>query len=245
VIALVTAVLLGQTADRPAGEKPIPGGDVDLGGYHLQRRDKEKGGYVWRGPHMSAFVAEDGRVSFVEEKGLPGQVVAPVAALAQAHKAMASVAGQRGSGGGKAAARSLLDSATRMVTNPTMALSDEDLRHDHHHAAKMAFLEATAEFRADLRAAFDRKARGGAVWGLRQRVRTIAGDESRPLAERHRLIFELWQECEDSADGARARAAIEDETRRQLAAGGPRAFSAGELGQLNAGQVPAFEPYKK
>jgi hypothetical protein len=215
---------------------------VDLGGYHLQRRDQ--GGYVWRGPQMTAFVGEDGRVSFVEEKGLPGQVVAPVGALAQAHKAMASPAGPRRSGGGKAA-RSLLDSATRMVTNPTMALSDEDLRHDHHHAAKMAFLEATAEFRAELRAAFDRKARGGAVWGLRQRVRTTAADESRPLAERHRLIFELWQECEDSPDGARARAAIEDETRRQLPPGGPRAFSAGELGQLNAGQVPAFAPYKK
>ena len=83
------------------------------------------------------------------------------------------------------------------------------------------------------------------MWGLRQRVRTIAADERRPLAERHRLIFELWQECEDSADGARARAAIEDETRRQLPAGGPRGFGAGELGQLNAGQVPAFEPYRK
>jgi hypothetical protein len=235
VIALLTMVVVAQAA-APAADKPIQRGDLTVGNYRLQQRDG--GGYVWHGPRLTAFIAQDGRVSFVDERGAPGQAVAPVAAAAHAYKRATPGGGARSGG------RSLLDSAIHMVTNPTLVVSDEDLRHDHHHNAKMDFLDATAALRTDMRAASGRKARGGALAALRQRVRAIAADEARPLPERHQLVFELWQECEDSAGGAQARAAIEDETRRQLPAGSPRAFTAAELAGLNAGQRPPFAPYR-
>jgi hypothetical protein len=228
VIAALTLLLLAQ-ASPPVSDQLNRRGDRDVGAYHLERQDT--GGYLWHGPHLTAFIAEDGRVRFVDERPIPGPAVTPVLAAAQAHKDL---------GRGRNPGRSLL----RLITNPTLALSDEDLRREHHHGPKMAFIDGTAEFRAGLRAAFDRQARGGAVAGLRQRVRAIAADQARPLAERHHLIFELWQECEESPGGADARAAIEDEVRRQLPAGTPRAFSAAELAALSAGQTRPFAPYR-
>jgi hypothetical protein len=226
VFAALTLLVLAQTA--PVSDELNRRGDRDVGGYHLERRDD--GGYTWHGPHLTATIAADGRVHFFDERPTPGQAVNPVIAAAGAYK---------GATRGRNPVRGLLGA----ITHPTLTLSDEDLRHDTRHGPKMAFLDATAVFRADLRAAFDRKARGGALEGLRQRVRAVAAD-SRPLPERHRLIFELWQECEDSPSGALARAAIEDEVRRQLPAGTPRAFTAAELTQLNAGQKPPFAPYR-
>jgi hypothetical protein len=228
VIAALTLLLLAQAA-TPVADELNGRGDREVGGYHLERQGD--GGYVWHGPHLTAQIAADGRVHFFDERPTPGQAAVPVAAAAQAYKAATR---------GRSAGRNLLQA----LTHPTLSLSDEDLRHDSHHGPKMAFIDATAAFRADLRAAFDHKARGRALDDLRQRVRTTAADPARPLAERHQLIFELWQECEESPAGALARAAIVDEVRRQLPAGTPRGFTAAELARLNAGQKPPFTPYR-
>jgi hypothetical protein len=228
VFAALTLLVLAQAA-APVSDELNKRGDREVGGYHLERQDG--GGYLWHGPHLTATIAEDGRVHFFDERPTPGQAATPVIGAAQAYKAATR---------GRSAGRNLL----QLLTHPTLSLSDEDLRHDTHHGPKMAFIDATAAFRADLRAAFDHKARGRALEGLRQRVRTAA-DPARPLPDRHQLIFELWQECEDSPAGAQARATIEDEVRRQLPAGTPAAFTASELARLNAGQKPTFDPYRR
>jgi hypothetical protein len=131
-----------------------------------------------------------------------------------------------------------------MVTHPTLVVSDEELRHDSHHAAKMSFLEGTAMFREGLRAAWERKTASAALGRLRTMVRTIAADESRPLAERHQLVFSLWDECDDSAGGVAARATIEEEAGRQFPSGETRGFTAAELARLNAGHRTPFSPYR-
>jgi hypothetical protein len=230
VIAGVALLVLVAQGAAVAGDAAVSDelnrrGDRTVGKYRLERTDQ--GGYVWHGPHLTASIAPDGRVRFADERPTPGQAVAPVLGAARAYQTQRP--------------QSLL----RILTNPTLVVSDEDLRHDTHHGPKMEFIETTAAFRADLRAAFDHRAQGAAIAALRQRVRAIATDPSRPLAERHHLVFELWQECEDSPGGAQARAAIEDEARLQLPAGTPRAFTTAELARLNAGEPRPFGPYAR
>src|SRR5207247_10009762 len=186
------------------------------------------------GDGFTASVASDGSVRFENDTKLPSEATVPVVAVAQAVKGMNPAPRPGGtaphnkdygsppgrSSGGLVGA--LGRAATKLVTNPTLVVSDEELRHDSHHAAKMSFLEGTAKFREGLRIAWERKTAGGALGQLRRTVRSIAADESKPIGERHQLVFALWDECDDSPAGAAAQATIEEEAGRQFPQGQPR-----------------------
>jgi hypothetical protein len=255
-VAFLILTLVAQAAPGPERKtSELHQDDVQLvGRYQLK---PNHGGYSWHGDGFTAAVAVDGSVHFEEDVRLPGEATVPVVAVAQAVKGInptsrsagtpprnkdyAPATGSSPSGGLVSA---LGRAATKMVTHPTLVVSDEELRHDSHHAAKMSFLEGTAKFREGLRAAWERKTNSGALGRLRTMVRTIAADESKPLAERHRLVFSLWDECDDSAGGVAARTTIEEEAGRQFPSGGVRGFTAAELAKLNAGQRRPFSPYR-
>ena len=231
----------GATPPKKAGS------DADLpGGYHLEPTGA--GGYRWRGTGFTALVAADGAVRFENDLPLAAQTTVPVRALAQAIKESNQGSRNHLDGRPDVAPGGFLNAlgrnALRMVTNPTLVLNDEDLHHDSHHAAKMSFLEGTARFREGLRASHDRKTASLAQDQIRQRVRSIAADQSMPIAQRHAVVFTLWDECADSPIGQAARASIEDEAGRQFPAGGPTAFRDDELSQLSLGQKSVFAPYR-
>jgi hypothetical protein len=253
---VIVCFAVASVAQAAAPMRPAPTerqDDVQLvGRYRL--KPNGAGGYRWQGAGFTASIAADGSVRFESDAKLPSEVTVPVLAAAQAVKGLrppprpggarpgAIAAGARRSDGPLG---SVDQAVTNMVSNPTMVVSDEELRHDSHHAAKMSFLEETAKFRAGLRSAWDRKAASGALGQLRRTLRSIAADTSKPLADRHRLVFALWDECEDSPDGAAARAAIEEEAGRQFPQGTAQAFTVKELADLNAGQKRApFSPYR-
>jgi hypothetical protein len=233
---------LGESADLPS---------------KYQLRPNGSGGYRWQGPGFVAKVDAAGAVQFEDERPLPAQTTVPVRALAQAVKdanggggtSAPGGVGPRGPGTGGPPGGGFLNAlgrnALKMITNPTLVVSDEELRRDPHHAAKMDFVEGTAKFRERLRLASDRKNATGALGQLRRTVQAIAADQARPVADRHRLVFELWDECEDSPAGSSARQTVEEEAGRQFAAGSPSAFSSAELATFNTGQTTAqFSPYR-
>ncbi|MEX1363376.1 MAG: hypothetical protein AB1Z98_09640 [Nannocystaceae bacterium] len=101
---------------------------------------------------------------------------------------------------------------------------------------------------------------------LDDELAALWADTGRPAAERRRLLFARWDECEEgdpaaepltvvdaaaAADairaraGARARATIEAFVRAELPAGGTAAYPAEELARLNEGRTSAreFAPY--
>jgi hypothetical protein len=220
------------TRARPAGEPT----DRLLGKYRLRLR--AGGGYLCETIDFIATVAEDGTVAFRDPPRLPGPAVWPVLVVASGVKgATASAARSTSAGGG------LLQGIKDAAQAPTLILSDEDLRHDPRHGPKMDFLEATAAFREDLRKASEEKAL--AQW--RKRVEAVAGDRRRPAAERRRALFELWDECDESARGAPARAVVEAVVRATLPVGARDGYAAEELARLNRGRAQGrrFEPYAK
>jgi hypothetical protein len=65
------------------------------------------------------------------------------------------------------------------------------------------------------------------------------------LAERRQLLFELWDECDNTNSGREARASILAFIRRRLPLGGADAYSPDELERLNGRRTTAepFDPY--
>jgi hypothetical protein len=237
-------------ASRSALTPPAPstsGADI-VGGRQLE--PDGAGGYRWPGTGFTAFIAPDGAVRFEDHRPLPSQVTVPVRAVAQAIKESTGrpdPRGPLGDGGGSGGLLGALGrNALRMVTNPTLVVNDEELRHDSHHAAKMTFIEGTATLRQRMREAYDRKQAGTVDGQARRRIQSIAADASLSLSQRHQLVFDLWDECDEAqAAGAAIRASIENEAARQFPAGDRRAFTAAELKRLNRGhEQQPFDPYR-
>jgi hypothetical protein len=227
---------------------PPSGADI-VGGRRLE--PDGAGGYRWPGTGFTAFITPDGAVRFEDHRPLPSQVTVPVRAVAQAIKESTGRPDPRGglgsNGGGAGGILGALGrNALRMVTNPTLVVNDEELRHDSHHAAKMTFIEGTATLRQKMREAHDRKQAGAAEREARRAVQAIAADVSLSLSQRHQLIFDLWEECDETqAAGAATRTSIENEAGRQFPAGDRRGFTAAELQRLNAsGRQQRFDPYR-
>jgi hypothetical protein len=128
------------------------------------------------------------------------------------------------------------------VKAPTLTLGDDDLYKDTYHAQKMSFLEATASLRQRLQSL----SRDSALRAFRKRIADQAADRRRPAAERRRLLFEQWADCEDPPAGAAVRAAIESVARAQFPPGSADAYRADELEAFNRGRAPAdrFDPYR-
>jgi hypothetical protein len=138
--------------------------------------------------------------------------------------------------------------------------------------AKQEFLDSTAPIRAALTRAHVREQQRAAQLRLGQDLATLWRDETRPLAERRRALFELWDDCEESMPGRAAplgdepnldrgaasevdaergrggelmRRRIEAFVRRVAPAGSARAFDEAELSRLNARRHSRqrFDPY--
>src|SRR5579885_2887528 len=60
---------------------------------------------------------------------------------------------------------------------------------------KRAFLDETFELRAEMGASFRRRMARASVGELPWRVRAIWCDPSRPLDERKRLLYQLWEDA--------------------------------------------------
>jgi hypothetical protein len=241
-MAFALVLLLGLAASTPAST-PGPAAradvppsndrnEVTIGRYRLQRLTG--GAYEATTEVFTARIAADGAVTFKDRLRLPGQAVWPVLLAAEA---LRTATGGRDDEPAPAGQPILRPSIKR----PTLVVSDEDLRRDPHHAAKMTFLETTGAFREGLRLNNERSAL--AAFG--RHVQAVASDRARPPAQRRGDLFELWLDCDESPRGAPARALVESIAGRSFPAGGPQGYSAAELTRLNARapQGLRFNPY--
>jgi hypothetical protein len=126
-------------------------------------------------------------------------------------------------------------------------LNDEIMRlrgEDPYAYEKRKFLAAAWERRLRMRARADQRHLAAALKELPQRLATIWRDSRRPPAERRRLLFLLWEECDPAtAAGRAARSVIEGFVRRELPRGSAAAFTDEELRRLARLTRPAFDPY--
>jgi hypothetical protein len=234
---LTLAALMAREAprDTPSFAAPPPAaidrahvGEIAVGRYWLQPAGD--GGYQTETEVFVARVGADGSVTFTDKGKLPGQVVVPVLAAANVLKALGHA------GGG------VREGLKRTATSSALAFSEDDLRHDVHAAQKMSFLEATATWREGLRQANEARA----LVSFRRRIEAAAGDRTRTLEQRRRVLFDLWLECDDSPRGAPARAVIEAVIRERLPAGTPAAYTQAELtGLQRLTPKLRFDPYAR
>jgi hypothetical protein len=239
----------------PASEvtQAPPRETITVGRYQLRRDDK--GGYVSETEAFVARIAPDGSVAFGNRFRIPGPVVWPVMVAAQLL--------QDATNGKEADGRSISSAYGTRIPRynaklPMLTFGEDDIRKDSHHAQKMAFLEATERLRTRMRAAQPGTPAPGspkadpasaanerALESWRRRVEVVAGDRRRPAADRRRTLFELWDECDRSAQGAAARAAVEVSVRRHFPPGHADAYRADELDAFNRGRPAAqrFDPY--
>jgi hypothetical protein len=89
-----------------------------------------------------------------------------------------------------------------------------------------------------------RRANEVALLELPQRLARAWGDTRFSGPERRRLLYAMWAEAAETAEGRRARAVIEDFIRRELPPGSPAAFTPAELARVRATPEGAhFDPY--
>jgi hypothetical protein len=115
---------------------------------------------------------------------------------------------------------------------------------DPYRYEKAKFLAATFDERMKMRAAHDAERMRGALLDLPRRLAAI-WRRPMPASERRRILFDLWDQCDEGEDGASARAIIVAFVRARLPAGTSDAFSSEELATLNGARTTQarFEPY--
>jgi hypothetical protein len=123
--------------------------------------------------------------------------------------------------------------------------------------ARHDFLVHTATLRARLRAETQRARERQAIADLGATMRAIWADTTLDAAARRRALFELWDDCAEAGEasspedvaraeaGAKARRVIEAFMRRTAVPNSAKAYTATELGRLNAARrsVARFDPY--
>jgi hypothetical protein len=145
---------------------------------------------------------------------------------------------------------------TAAIVRGTFDVTDSIMRaagQDPYRAQRMKMLDETREQRMTL-AVRDRTARReGELAALPTELRNIWKDGARSAKERRQLIFQLWDECQESAEGeaegaaagARARRGIVLFIREHLAEGSLEAYPKEELATLNLARQSRqrFDPY--
>jgi hypothetical protein len=145
---------------------------------------------------------------------------------------------------------------TAAIVRGTFDVTDSIMRaagQDPYRAQRMKMLDETREQRMTL-AVRDRTARREAeLAALPTELRNIWKDGARSAKERRQLIFQLWDECQESAEGeaegaaagARARRGIVLFIREHLAEGSLEAYPKEELATLNLARQSRqrFDPY--
>jgi hypothetical protein len=113
------------------------------------------------------------------------------------------------------------------------------------YAARQRLLDETRERRVLQAAAARRDAEQIALAQLGDRLDALWRDPRNSLADRRRLLFELWDECDPRmASGRAARTHIEAFVRERLPRGSRMAFTPEELARLNYGRSIPFAPYR-
>jgi hypothetical protein len=115
------------------------------------------------------------------------------------------------------------------------------------YRAKQDHLRETFEQRLVLADSARREQEQIALGQLGERLRALWSDGRRPVAERRRLLYALWEECDaERPAGRAARARIVAFVRERLPAGSQDAFPPTELDGLNRGrrEDDRFEPYR-
>lgn len=145
---------------------------------------------------------------------------------------------------------------TVAIVQGTFDVTDSIMRahgQDPYRAQRMKMLDETREQRLTL-AARDRSARRETeLAALPTELRNIWKDEVRSAKERREIIFQLWDECQEPAEGevegaaagARARREIVLFIRERLAEGSREAYPKEELATLNLARQSRqrFDPY--
>jgi len=127
-----------------------------------------------------------------------------------------------------------------------MDLTDAYMRlmhQDPYRRAKARFLAATIDLRARMVARHETSVRRASLTELPARLAALWGDDTRPAAEKRRLLWLLWDEARDAEGGPVARMLIERFIREHLPRGSPDAFTDAELGTFGAASGGAFKPY--
>ena len=124
-------------------------------------------------------------------------------------------------------------------------LTDEIMRglgQDPYRVEKARFLAATFELRMQLAVEAQKTAVAAALDQWPAMIETLWADERYTPRERRRILFELWRDSDQGADGARERGLIEGFVRKRLPCGSADAYSDGEL-QAFRTTAPDFSPY--
>ena len=128
------------------------------------------------------------------------------------------------------------------------------LGQDPYRAERMKMLDATREQRLALAARDHATRQRDELGALPARLRAIWANDARPAAERRRLLFALWDECEEAPPGADRRASAGQTARDTIVAfirahaakGSADGYGHDELLALNASRESRqrFEPYQ-
>lgn len=221
----------------------------------LQRQDDGSWIYVDPGRRFSARIDGDGRVHFGDRWRRPDRP-------GSSRKAKR----ERGRCCG-APAEGVLRAINPFAGIPSGGPSEWAFRLrglDPVAAGKADMLARTREFRARLALAWHKDVLAARVRQLPGELERLWADPTLSAAERRKVIFQRWDDCEDALvvpiavpiggdalgrsrrdAAARARAAIERFVRTRLPPGSPEAFTAGELQDLNATRQSGrpFSPY--
>jgi hypothetical protein len=145
---------------------------------------------------------------------------------------------------------------TVAIVQGTFDVTDSIMRahgQDPYRSQRMKMLDETREQRLTL-AARDRTARRESeLAALPTELRNIWKDEARSAKERRQIIFQLWDECQEPAEGeaegaaagAHARREIVLFIRERLAEGSHQGYPKEELATLNLARQSRqrFDPY--
>jgi hypothetical protein len=110
---------------------------------------------------------------------------------------------------------------------------------DPYLAAKLSFLDRTREARAEMAEAHRAEMLRKVPVIIREHLARVWAQPEQTFAQRRRVLFELWDECEEQGDAAvvaataAARSAILGFIRGRLPAGSAEAYSEEELAALN------------
>lgn len=215
-------------------------------------------GYVYASPNFEARVGRDGVVSFKAKRVKVGTVLSPFGDLARPKGPTLESTLRDRLGKRRRPPAEPVPEATPTVSPgidweylcprgsncdtrplPTLIqvrgnfdLTDEIMRglgQDPYAAEKARFLSSTFEFRMRLAASARNENLRSALERLPERLDELWGDDRYSARERRRLLYELWSEMDDSAEGQQGAATVMGFIRRRLPCGSPSGYSAEEL----------------
>ncbi len=252
---------LRDDLDRvPRGTVPVPGvpptGQLHDAGGGNRRSDQ--------GPFV-ATVAPDGGVSLKDRRNLQARIVLPTPrdianGISRWYYSDKGPDGQRGE---RTLAKSVVGSIdpgdrTRTTIVPVVGggfdVTDAIMRRkgsDPYASKKLAFLDSTRDERVQLGAEHRARQLRRTPEIVQRNLDQLWQRVAEPRARREAL-FELWDEVVETGDdgvieaGRAARKLIIGFIRARLPAGGPDAYTAGELAALNRRRQSkaAFQPYE-